>query len=337
MKKTAVVILNWNGKKLLEKFLPSVVQHTIDADTTVVVADNGSTDDSREYTLARFPQVEWLQLPENYGFAGGYNKALSQIEAEYFVLLNSDVEVEAGWLKPMVDYMDNHQEVAACGPKIIDYKNREYFEYAGGAGGFIDRYGFPFCRGRVFTTIEKDLGQYDTPAECVWVSGCCLLVRASEYKKASGLDDRFFAHMEEVDLCWRLHNNGQKIVNLPTTRILHVGGASLASEHPQKTFLNFRNSLLCVYKNTGNSCWSTIYSVRILLDTIAAVKFAVTDSLQHSYAVFRAHYQFNRLKKEYKTFRKNNAPKDFAPGVLQKSLVVEYYLKGKKLYQSLFS
>jgi GT2 family glycosyltransferase len=335
MKKTAVVILNWNGRKLLEQFLPSVVQHTIDNNTSVVVADNGSTDDSRAFTQSHYPMVEWLQLPQNYGFAGGYNKALAQIDAEYYVLLNSDVEVEAGWLEPMVEYMDLHSDVAACGPKIIDYKDKELFEYAGGAGGYIDRYGFPFCRGRVFTTIEKDLGQFDTMAQCIWVSGCCLLVRASAYSEASGLDERFFAHMEEVDLCWRMHNRGLKIVNLPTTRIFHVGGASLANEHPEKTFLNFRNSLLCVYKNTGNACWATTYIVRILLDTVAAAKFALTDGLPHSWAVFRAHREFNKLKKQYKEFRKSNASESFAPGVFRHSLVVAYYLKGKKYYRSL--
>ena len=333
--KVAVVILNWNGRSLLEQFLPSVTKYSADKDTVVIVADNGSTDDSVEFVKKAYPKVQILQLEENYGFALGYNKALKQIDAEYYVLLNSDVEVTEDWLKPLISYMDSHPEVAVCGPKILDYKDNAKFEYAGAAGGFIDKYAYPYCRGRMFNTVETDEGQYDTPAECLWVSGACMVTRASVYREFSGLDERFFAHMEEIDYCWRVNNKGFKVVNLPASVIYHVGGASLDMGNPRKTFLNFRNSLLCMYKNTERKNWNHIFIKRLILDGIAAVKFLFTDSPAHFMAVFKAHCEFFKLKKHYAPLINSETDQSDNKLVWQGSIVVWYYLKKVRKYSDL--
>ena len=256
-------VITWNGLALLKKFLPGVIKYTSQTGYEVVVADNGSTDHSLQYIKSTFPTVKTIDLGLNHGFAEGYNRALAQLDAEYFVLLNSDVDVTEQWLEPMVNLMDNNPDVAACGPKILHQQRPEFFEYAGAAGGFIDRYGYPFCRGRIFDFIEKDNGQYDNQIDCLWVSGCCLMVRATDYKLHGGLDGQFFAHMEEIDLCWRFNNNNKRVVFTPDSVVYHVGGASLDASHPKKTYLNFRNSLLCIYKNlTPNIFWIS-YVVRI--------------------------------------------------------------------------
>ncbi|MFB6318655.1 glycosyltransferase family 2 protein [Saccharicrinis sp. FJH54] len=333
--KIAVVILNWNGRALLEQFLPSVTQYSADKDTVVVVADNGSTDDSVDFVKKTYPTVQILQLEENYGFALGYNKALEQIDAEYYVLLNSDVEVTEGWLKPLIAYLDAHPDVAACGPKILDYKDKTKFEYAGAAGGFIDKYAYPYCRGRMFNTVEADNGQYDTITDCLWVSGACLMVRAAVYRQHAGLDERFFAHMEEIDFCWRLNNSGLKVVNIPQSVIYHVGGASLAMGNPRKTFLNFRNSLLCLYKNTEKEKLSYILFRRLILDGIAAVKFLLTDSPAHFMAVYRAHRAFFKLKKFYGPLEASVPVFAGKKLVWQGSIVIAYYFKKVHKYTSL--
>ena len=249
MKKISIVILNWNGEEMLRAFLPSVLVCSSGRDVEVCVADNGSTDASCAMLEEEFPIVRLIRLDENYGFAEGYNRALSQIDAEYVILLNSDVEVTPDWLQPLTEFMDNHPEVAACQPKIMSYKKRDTFEYAGAAGGFIDKLGYPFCRGRIFDVVEKDEGQYDTPLPVFWATGAALMIRLDVYKQVGGLDGRFFAHMEEIDLCWRLRSRGYGIYCIPQSEVYHVGGATLKKENPRKTFLNFRNNLLMLYKN----------------------------------------------------------------------------------------
>lgn len=338
MNKVAIVILNWNGEKLLEKFLPNVVEFSTFSWSEVVVADNGSTDDSIAYVKATFPKVRVITLDRNYGFAEGYNRALLHVEAEYFLLLNSDVEVSENWLKPLLSYMDMHKEVAACGPKILSYKDKTSFEYAGGAGGYIDKYAYPFCRGRIFTTLEKDKGQYNTLEDVMWVSGCAIMVRASVYNDLGGLDSKFFAHQEEIDLCWRFKNFGYRVVFIPNSVIYHVGGASLNVGSPRKTYLNFRNSLLLLYKNLPDKQYHKSYLVRVLLDSIAAIKFLFTDSLAHFTAVFQAHRDFKRMRKTYSelhTHYMRSVQKWQHDEMLQCSVVKEYYIHNKKIFTQL--
>lgn len=333
MKKVAVVILNWNGKNLLEQFLPGVVKHSSYDWSEVVVADNGSTDCSILYVKDNFPKVKIIALDKNYGFAEGYNRCLQKVDAEYYLLLNSDVEVTENWLQPLVEYMDKHIEVAACGPKIMSYKDKTAFEYAGGAGGYIDRYAYPFCRGRIFTTLEQDLGQYDTLDDVMWVSGCAIMVRASTFNELGGLDGRFFAHQEEIDLCWRFKNYGYRVVYIPNSVIYHIGGASLNVGSPRKAYLNFRNSLLLLYKNLPKKKHFRSYLVRVLLDSIAAIKFLFSDSIRHFAAVFRAHRDFHRMRKSYKSLRKEfekSITRWEHREILNSSVVKEYYIYHKK-------
>ena len=247
MEKVAIVILNWNGCEMLRKYLPSVIQYSRE-EATVYVADNASSDDSLEMLREHFPEVKLIVLEKNWGFAEGYNQSLKQIEAEYFLLLNSDIEVTHHWLTPMIEYLDSHQEVAACQPKLLSIFDRDCFEYAGASGGFLDRFGYPFCRGRIFETVESDNGQYDTPADILWATGAALMIRAKDYWQVGGLDARFFAHNEEIDLCWRLRIMGRRIVCLPDSQAYHVGGGTLPKGNPMKTFLNFRNNLTMLYK-----------------------------------------------------------------------------------------
>ena len=335
MTKIAIVILNWNGEKLLPQFLPSVLQHSAIEGAEVIVADNASEDGSLKVMQQDFPEVRCIVLNKNYGFAEGYNQALKEIEAAYYLLLNSDVEVSPRWLEPMLSYMDSHQDVAACGPKIKDYKKKTHFEYAGAAGGFLDQYGFPFCRGRIFDVIEEDKGQYNDEKEVVWVSGCALMVRAKNYWEVGGLDKDFFAHMEEIDLCWRFNNRGYKVVYVPQSEIFHVGGASLSSSSPRKTYLNFRNSLLMLYKNTPNKRLKKILKRRRRLDFIAALKFLLGEGPAHYEAVFEAHQDFQKLIPKFETKRRENIEKTvkFTTLVYPKSLVWMFYAKGKKFFK----
>ena len=332
MIKVAVVILNWNGEKLLPKFLPSVIEHSSIEGAEIIVADNASTDASLELMRTSFPNIRCIAMEENRGFAEGYNQALSQIDAEYYVLLNSDVEVTAQWLEPMLDYMDSHADTGACGPKILDYKKKTHFEYAGASGGFIDMYGFPYCRGRIFTEIEEDKGQYDDIKDVLWASGCALMVRATEYHTQGGLDKDFFAHMEEIDFCWRLNNRGLKVTVIPQSIIYHVGGASLHVGSPRKTYLNFRNSLLTIYKNTDDSRLSKVLKRRRRLDFIAAIKFFLTDGPEHYEAVFQAHEDFQKAIPKFKSKRDENLKKSTvsSPLVLNNSIGPLFYIKQKK-------
>ena len=330
--KVAVVILNWNGKSFLEKFLPSVVKFSTNA--RVIVADNNSTDDSISFLKDNYPTVEIIQLEQNFGFAGGYNKALKQVDSEYYVLLNSDVEVTENWLTPMVSLLDSDSSIVACQPKIKDYNNKSHFEYAGAAGGFMDKYGYPFCRGRVFETLEEDKNQYDNIEEIFWASGASLFIRAKEYHKIGGLDEFFFAHMEEIDLCWRLKNVGHKIMVCPSSTVYHVGGGTLNKVKPQKTFLNFRNSLLTLHKNLPKNKRFGVTFTRLLLDGVAGAKFMFSLQPNHTWAIIRAHFSF------YGAISQNNAKRrDFKnpnlKGIIDKSIVTEYFLKKKNTYNEL--
>ncbi len=337
MKRIAVVILNWNGASMMRSFLPFVVAHSSD-EAEVVVADNGSDDDSCAMLRNEFPEVRLIELGRNYGFADGYNKALEQVRAEYFVLLNSDVETVAGWLRPMLSYMDAHPEVAACQPKLLSYRDRGSFEYAGGAGGFIDRYGYPFCRGRIFADVENDRGQYDDIVPVMWATGAALMVRRRDWKEAGGLDGRFFAHMEEIDFCWRLRARGRGIVCIPGSVVYHVGGATLNRESPRKTFLNFRNNLLMLYKNLPQEELRHIMRVRGWLDCIAALKFLLTGDLSNARAVWRARREYRRLLPGFREARAVNMAAATGARIPERtscSILFQYYLCGRKTFGSL--
>lgn len=338
MKKVAVVILNWNGKTLLEEFLPSVLQHSSREWVDVVVADNGSGDGSVAMLREKFPAVQVIPLEKNYGFAEGYNQALAHIDAEYTVLLNSDVEVTAGWLDAPVALLDREPGVAGVQPKILARRNKKTFEYAGAAGGFMDRYGYPYCRGRVFDVIEEDRQHYDTPMDILWASGACLFIRTQVYKTEGGLDARFFAHQEEVDLCWRLRCRGYRLVCVPESVVYHVGGATLHAESPRKTFLNFRNNLLMLFKNLPEKDLAYVMHVRFWLDYIAAFKFLVTGQPQNALAVYKARKSFRQMKSSYAPVRKENLAKttlSSIPEIMENSLLSAFYLEGKKTYADL--
>ncbi len=293
--KVAVVILNWNGAPMLRQFLPSVCRCSLAEGVSVVVADNASTDESCQVVGDEFPQVRLIRLDRNYGFAEGYDRALAQVEAEYYVLLNSDVEVTEGWLQPMVCYLDAHPEVAACQPKLLSWKQRQMFEYAGAAGGFIDALGYPYCRGRIFGTVEEDHGQYDHALPVFWATGAALCVRAADFHAVGGLDAQFFAHMEEIDFCWRLHLAGRQVVCIPSAKVYHVGGATLRRENPRKTYLNFRNNLLMLYKNLPAGRLWTVLTLRFFLDYLAAFTYLIKGDLSNVKAVCQARLDFWRL------------------------------------------
>ena len=309
--KTAVVILNWNTRDYLRKFLPGLIASTEGLDAEVIVADNASTDGSLEMLAAEFPDVRRISLDRNYGFTGGYNRALAQVEADYYVLINSDIEVPQGWLKPLTDWMDTHPHCGACGPKLLSYHQRDRFEYAGAAGGLLDRYGYPFCRGRILQKVEKDEGQYDTPENVFWVSGACLLVRSKLWKKLGGLDDRFFAHMEEIDLCWRMQLSGYTVTVVPESFVYHIGGGTLPNESPFKLRLNFRNNLLLLENNLAKTFRAQGYSVdgslgkarrrifvRMLLDGASALTYLVTKRYNSYKAVVQAHGEYRKLRRK---------------------------------------
>jgi GT2 family glycosyltransferase len=336
--RTAVVILNWNGEKFLNQFLPVLLRNTQLPGVDIYVADNASTDNSLSLIEEQFPTVKTLLLDKNYGFAGGYNKALAQINADYFVLLNSDVEVTENWLQPLLNYMNENADVAACQPKIKSFYNRDYFEHAGASGGFIDYLGFPFCRGRVVGTAEMDRGQYDTVIDVFWATGACLLIRSELYNQVGGLDDEFFAHMEEIDLCWRLKGQGFRIVCIPQSEVYHVGGGTLQVEHPHKTYLNFRNNLLMLYKNLPQKSLSNIMRWRMLFDYAAAFQLFVTGKPKNAKSVFKARRDFKKMLPGFVDKRIENlssAKRTDFPEMLRKSIVIEYYLKGNKTYSKL--
>ena len=267
MKSISVVILNYNGAEMLKSFLPILLRNTLPM-AQVVVADNASTDDSVDVMQSLFSDVPLIRLEQNWGFAEGYNRALQQVKSDYYVLLNSDVEVTDGWLRPLIETMEADDTIAACQPKVLDYKRKTHFEYAGAAGGFVDRYGYPYCRGRVFDTVEEDKAQYDTPCDIFWATGAALMIRSVDYRNVGGLDERFFAHMEEIDLCWRLRARSRRVVCVPQSTVYHVGGATLNYNSPRKTYLNFRNNLLMLYKNLPDGDLFKVMLFRAVLDYI---------------------------------------------------------------------
>lgn len=296
----AVVILNWNGRNFIERFLPSLLRHTPTETASVIVADNASTDDSVAFLRQHYPQIRIIENDANYGFAEGYNRALSQVEADYYVLLNSDIEVSPHWVEPVIAHMEADPTVAAAQPKLRAYDRPTYFEYAGAAGGFIDRLGYPFCRGRLFGEVEEDHGQYDDIREIFWATGAALFVRADLYRKFGGLDAAFFAHMEEIDFCWRLKNFGYKILYCPESTVYHIGGGTLPKSSPRKTFLNFRNNLCLLYKNLTPGRFRRVFCVRLVLDFVAALSFLASGGLPECAAVFKAYRAFFRMCREHR-------------------------------------
>lgn len=304
MKKLAVIILNWNGLELLRRFIPEAVRTTFSPEVDLIVADNGSTDSSIEWLRSQFPQVRILELGQNLGFAEGYNRAIAECrEYPYTILLNSDVMVSEGWWQPLISFMESNPDVGACQPKIRSFHNPEYFEYAGAAGGMLDRLAYPFCRGRLFDRLEKDLGQYDhAPADIAWASGAALAIRTDLYLRLGGLDPRFFAHMEEIDLCCRVHAAGFRICFVPGPPVFHVGGASLAHGNPRKTYLNFRNNLLLIHKNTPRAIGRRRTILRRLVDTAAIGMFLLKGDIPNARAIIRAHLDFPRMARTYDCF-----------------------------------
>ena len=327
MKKIAVVILNWNGVQLLEQFLPSIIQYSPEA--TIYVADNASTDTSVTYVEQHFPTVQIVKNSGNYGFAKGYNEALQHIDAEIYALVNSDIEVTENWLPPILETFESEPKTAIIQPKILDFKNKEYFEYAGAAGGFLDKYGYPYCRGRIFETIEKDNGQYNDACEISWASGACFFIRSKVYHELKGFDDDFFAHQEEIDLCWRAKNLDYTIKYNPNSVVYHVGGATLKQGNPKKTFLNFRNSLLMLVKNLPKESLYSVLFIRMILDGVAGVHFIFQGKFSHCLAILKAHFAF------YALFSKTYKKRSFFQSKRYynvKSIVINYYINNGKVF-----
>ena len=328
--KIAVVILNWNGKRLLEQFLPTVIEHSKEA--TIYVADNASTDDSVDFITSTYPTIKIIQNKENGGYAKGYNNALIHLTEDVFCLLNSDVQVTKNWLKPIIEILKTETNTAIIQPKLLDFKRKNFFEYAGAAGGFVDKYGYPYCRGRIFNTIEEDLGQYDDTFEIFWASGACLFIRNSVFKELHGLDELFFAHMEEMDLCWRAKNMGYSVKYVGQSKIYHVGGATLSNTNPKKTFLNFRNSLFALTKNAKGNLFFIIL-IRLLLDGVAAVKFLVELKPNHAFAIVKAQLSFYKNLGRLLKYRKSlNSKINYYQ---RKSIVFDYFINKKKNFKSL--
>lgn len=326
---TAVVILNWNGRHMMEKFLPSVTANTT-GDAEVIIADNGSTDDSIEFLHSHYPSLRIIQLDQNYGFAEGYNRALAQVEADYYVLLNDDVEVTPHWIEPVIAQMQQNPQTAICQPKLLMYDRRDTFEYAGAAGGFIDSYGYPFCRGRLFDFVEQDHGQYDDPREIFWASGAAMFVRADVWHQLGGLDGDFFAHMEEIDLCWRIHLLGSDIRLVPQARVYHLGGASLPQGNPRKTYLNFRNNLLLLHKNLPAGEGRKLLFVRRLYDTMAFGMALVKMHWGDARAILKAHRDFRRMRGRYTEHPTRNLLRELPE--CRCNIIVDHYLRRRKVF-----
>ncbi|MRT91790.1 glycosyltransferase family 2 protein [Ancylomarina sp. 16SWW S1-10-2] len=338
MNKIAVVILNWNGKKLLEQFLPSVTQFSNREWAEVIVADNASSDDSLDFLKAEYPSLKTIVLDKNYGFADGYNKALDQLDHDYFVLLNSDVEVSENWLDPIYDLFEKENDIVAAQPKIKAYNNKSEFEYAGASGGYIDHLGYPFCRGRVFDTMEPDTGQYDQLTDVMWASGAALFIRSEIYKKVGGLDGNFFAHMEEIDLCWRIKNRGFRIVCHPSSVVYHVGGATLSKSSSRKLHLNFRNNLYMLYKNLPSEKLLPTMLLRMMLDGVAAVKFLVSLEFDNFMAILKAHFSFYSNLSKMREKRRILNPlvsKEIHKEIYKGSIISDYFIHSKKKFSDI--
>lgn len=362
--KTAVVILNWNTKGFLEEFLPPLLSSVARCDgAEVIVADNASTDGSLDLMKERFPETKTIALDRNYGFTGGYNKALAQIDAEYFVLINSDIEVTEDWLKPLVEWMDTHPDCGACAPKLHSWQERDKFEYAGAAGGYLDRFGYPLCRGRVLKKLDTDRGQYDCPKDVFWATGACLMIRSRLYKKLGGLDERFFAHMEEIDLCWRMQLEGWKITIVPESIVYHVGGGTLPATSPFKLFLNYRNNLLMLSNNlaqtyaldacrngesaekaaaTGLKRAGRLISIRKGLDIMSAFVYLLTFKTDCFKAVFKAHREFaildrQKSQEQIRHYLERNAPKAEVKGRYGRWIVLQYLFDADGIFENIES
>ncbi|HNR20135.1 MAG TPA: glycosyltransferase family 2 protein [Bacteroidia bacterium] len=331
--KLAIVILNYNGKELLQKFLPSLIEFS--GNNEIIVADNSSTDDSIAFLRSSYPTLRIILMNENTGYAGGYNNALKQVEADVYCLINSDIEVTANWINPVIETMLNDDKIGACQPKILSYNNKAFFEHAGAAGGFIDMLGYPFCRGRIINTVEPDDGQYNDVSKIFWATGACLFVRAQLFHQINGFDKDFFAHMEEIDLCWRIQKSGYTVNYIPKSVVYHVGGATLSKSNPRKTYFNFRNNILMLHKNLGFFSMLLVMFIRHFLDLIAALKFFAEGHRNDSKMIFKAYAWFygnisSRIKLRRQT-RKGFA-KSKVTGVLYKSLVISYYLLGRSKF-----
>ena len=338
MKEVALVILNWNGRDFLEKFLPSLVRNTNPELADIWVADNGSEDDSLELVRKEFTGVKIAALGENYGFAEGYNRALAQIEAEFFVLLNSDVEVEKNWLEPMYHTISGDPEVGVCGPKILDWYQKDTFEHAGAAGGFLDKYGYPFCRGRIFNVLEKDESQFDDNVSIFWASGACFMIRSELYREAGGLDPFFFAHMEEIDLCWRIKNMGYKVQFCYESKIYHIGGGTLSENDHRKTYLNFRNNIILLYKNLPLKRMTRVLLPRIVLDYVSLFQFLARFELKNFSAVLKAHFfllgHISTIRRKRRINYQICTPA-LHPEILNNSIVYNFFLKNRKHFRDL--
>ncbi|MBN2614965.1 MAG: glycosyltransferase family 2 protein [Bacteroidales bacterium] len=332
MNKTAVVILNYNGAHFLTKFLPTAIERSPEAE--IIVADNASTDDSVEIMQRDFPNIRLLTYETNEGYAGGYNRALKEIEAEYYILLNSDIEVTGHWIKPMTELMDQEPELVACQPKILAYYNKSRFEYAGASGGFIDQYGYPFCRGRIMESTESDTDQYNDSLEIFWATGACMIVRSNVFHELGGFDTDFFAHMEEIDFCWRAKNVGYKIKVQPQSVVYHVGGGTLPKTSPQKTYLNFRNNFMLLYKNLPSKRLFRVIALRLILDGVAGIKFLLEGHAKDMWAVVRAHFYFYRHLSD---LRKKRAAlsQNYISQIYQGSIVWAHFIKGIKKFSAL--
>ena len=335
MTKVAIVILNWNGKQMMMSYLPSVIQYSRE-EASIIVADNASTDGSVQWLREHHPEVRVIELDKNYGFAEGYNRALKQVQAQYYVILNSDVQVTHHWLTPLIENMDAHEEVAAGQPKLLSVADNDSFEYAGAAGGFIDRFGYPFCRGRIFDTVEQDQGQYDEDAEILWATGACLMIRSADFWRAGGFDGRFFAHNEEIDLCWRLHDMGRKIYCYPDSEVFHVGGGTLPKNNPMKTYLNFRNNLTMLYKNLPESDFHYVLRMRWLLDYVAAFATLLMHGNWGDFkAIFRARRAYRKWRHQFDDDRRTIQQRRVADGRKPFCIVWKYYIKKVTTYDNL--
>jgi GT2 family glycosyltransferase len=337
-KKVIIVILNWNGIELLRKYLPSVIHYSCDPDVSVVVVDNASSDSSVDFLQKNFPFVKILQLDRNYGFAEGYNEALKQVAGDYFIILNNDVEVTQGWIEPCIERMEADKDIMVVQPKIMSYSRRDEFEYAGATGGFIDRYGYPFCRGRILNVIEKDEGQYNIASPVFWASGACMFVRADCFREMGGFDDDFWAHMEEIDFCWRVKNRGFTVWYEPQSVVFHLGGGTLNYDSPKKIYLNFRNNLYMLFKNLPPNRFRYILICRLILDGIAAVKFLFGLNFKAFAAIARAHRDFYLKLHKLKAKRKNLLPFVIQPHhseVFHKSIMLRFFIQRKRKFSDL--
>ncbi len=326
-KQFALVVLNWNGKQLLEQFLPNLTNCSPEANLYVI--DNDSTDGSQELVKTAFPNITLIQNKGNYGYAKGYNEGLKNVKEPILILINSDIEVTQNWLQPISELFNNEPSTAIVQPKILDYKNKQYFEYAGAAGGFIDKYGFPYCRGRIFDSIEEDLGQYNDIIEIFWASGACLFIRNEVFNELNGFDENYFAHQEEIDLCWRAKNKGFTVKYCGFSTVFHIGGATLKYNNPRKTYLNFRNSLLTLYKNLPNKGKFTTIFIRLCLDGIAGIRFILMLKPAHCFAIVRSHFAFY---KRIPIYRKREKTSKINKYFTSNSIIISYFVRGKKTY-----